>query len=67
LVNDEAFGFIVIDGNSVLLAKVRGGHKEILKEVKSDIMRNHNKGGQSSVRFARLRDESRYNFVKIAC
>jgi peptide chain release factor subunit 1 len=67
LVNDETFGFIIIDGNSALIAKVKGGHKETLKEVKSDIMRNHNKGGQSSVRFSRLRDESRYNFVKVAC
>ena len=49
-------GFIIIDGNSTLLASLKGSHYNILKEFKSDIMRNHNKGGQSSVRFSRLRD-----------
>jgi peptide subunit release factor 1 (eRF1) len=45
-----------VDGSSALFAIVKGSHIEVLKELKSDIMRGHNKGGQSSVRFSRLRD-----------
>lgn len=49
------------------MAITNGAHRQVLKEIKSDIMRSHNKGGQSSVRFERLRDESVYNYIKYAC
>lgn len=57
LQDDEKFGFIIVDGNGVLFATLQGSNKEILQRMNMDLPTKTRKGGQSSVRFARLREE----------
>lgn len=64
LKTDEVFGFIVIDGSGAMFATLCGNNKEILQKIDVDLPKKHNKGGQSSVRFARLRIEARHNYVR---
>ncbi|KRX05899.1 Peptide Chain Release Factor eRF1/aRF1, N-terminal [Pseudocohnilembus persalinus] len=63
LENESPFGFIVIDGHGTVYAKVSGNNKNIVNKFSVDLPKKHNKGGQSSVRFARLRMEKRHNYL----
>lgn len=62
--DDEKFGFIVVDGNGALFGIVQGNNREILQKITVELPKKHRKGGQSSVRFARLRDEKRHNYLR---
>lgn len=62
--DNDKYGFIVMDGNSTLFATLCGTSKQILMEFEADLPKKHNKGGQSSVRFARLRVEKRLNYLR---
>jgi len=64
LMDDEAFGFIVMDGNGSLYGTVRGSSREILHKFNVDLPKKHGRGGQSALRFARLRLEKRHNYVR---
>jgi len=64
LVDDEAFGFIVMDGNGTLYGKVQGSNREVLHKFSVDLPKKHGRGGQSALRFARLRLEKRHNYVR---
>jgi len=60
---ENPFGFIIMDGHGAIYASVSGNHKEILNKFSVDLPKKHNKGGQSSVRFARIRMEKRHNYL----
>jgi peptide chain release factor subunit 1 len=62
--DDEAFGFIVMDGNGSLYGTVQGSNREILHKFSVDLPKKHGRGGQSALRFARLRLEKRHNYVR---
>jgi len=62
-VSNDKYGFIVVDGNGVLFAQVQGNHQQELQRYTVSLPKKHNKGGQSSVRFARLRMEARHNYL----
>lgn len=64
LIDDEAFGFIIMDGNGTLYGTVQGSNKEILHKFSVDLPKKHGRGGQSALRFARLRLEKRHNYVR---
>merc|ERR1712065_119015 len=64
LSNDDSFGFIIVDGNGVLYGKLTGNHKETLHKFTVELPKKHGRGGQSAVRFARLRMEARHNYVR---
>jgi peptide chain release factor subunit 1 len=64
LMDDEAFGFIVMDGNGCMYGTVQGNNKEILHKFSVDLPKKHGRGGQSALRFARLRLEKRHNYVR---
>jgi len=64
LIDDEAFGFIIMDGNGSLYGTVQGSNKEILHKFSVDLPKKHGRGGQSALRFARLRLEKRHNYVR---
>jgi peptide chain release factor subunit 1 len=64
LQDDEAFGFIVMDGNGCLYGTVQGSNREILHKFSVDLPKKHGRGGQSALRFARLRLEKRHNYVR---
>lgn len=64
LMDDEAFGFLIMDGNGCLYGTVQGSSKEILHKFSVDLPKKHGRGGQSALRFARLRLEKRHNYVR---
>lgn len=64
LMDDEAFGFIVMDGNGCLYGTVQGSNRELLHKFSVDLPKKHGRGGQSALRFARLRLEKRHNYVR---
>lgn len=64
LESDLKFGFIVMDGNGTLFGTVCGNTREILQKISVELPKKHGRGGQSSVRFARLRMEKRHNYVR---
>ena len=61
---EDAFGFIIMNGDGCLYATVSGNVKNVLYRFSVDLPKKHGRGGQSSVRFARLRMEARHNYVK---
>lgn len=63
LQDDHKFGFIIVDGNGCLWANLQGNNREILQKIQVELPKKHRKGGQSSVRFARLREEKRKNYL----
>ncbi len=65
LFEDEAkYGFVIIDGHGTLFATLQGNTQTILQSISIDLPKKHGRGGQSSVRFARLRVEKRLAYVK---
>lgn len=67
LISEEKYGFIIIDGNGTLFGKLAGSNKEILQDISVELPKKHGRGGQSAMRFARLRLEKRHNYlVKIS-
>jgi len=64
LSDDSSFGFIVMDGNGTLFGRLSGNTREILHKFSVDLPKKHGRGGQSALRFARLRMEKRHNYVR---
>jgi len=64
LESDSKFGFIVMDGNGTLLGTLSGNTREILYKFSVDLPKKHGRGGQSALRFARLRLEKRHNYLR---
>lgn len=64
LESDDKFGFIVVDGNGSLFGTVQGNTREVLHRFTVDLPKKHGRGGQSALRFARLRLEKRHNYVR---
>lgn len=64
LENDDKFGFIVMDGQGALFGLVAGNTRTVLHKFSVDLPKKHGRGGQSAVRFARLREEKRHNYVR---
>lgn len=64
LESDEKFGFIVMDGNGTLFGTLAGNTRTILHKLTVDLPKKHGRGGQSAMRFARLRLEKRHNYVR---
>merc|ERR1711907_673409 len=67
LQSDSKFGFIIMDGNGTLFGTLQGNTRETIHKVSVELPKKHGRGGQSAMRFARLRLEKRHNYVvKIA-
>jgi len=64
LESDDKFGFIIMDGNGSLFGTLAGNTREILHKFSVDLPKKHGRGGQSALRFARLRLEKRHNYVR---
>ena len=62
--DDNRFGFIVMDGNGALFGTLQGNTREVLHKFTVDLPKKHGRGGQSALRFARLRMEKRHNYVR---
>ena len=61
---DSRYGFIIMDGNGSLYGTLSGNTREILHKFTVDLPKKHGRGGQSALRFGRLRMEKRHNYVR---
>lgn len=61
---DDKFGFIVMDGQGTLFGLLAGNTRTVLHKFTVDLPKKHGRGGQSALRFARLREEKRHNYVR---
>jgi peptide chain release factor subunit 1 len=64
LESDSRFGFIVMDGNGTLFGTLAGNTRQVIHKFLVDLPKKHGRGGQSALRFSRLRDEKRHNYVR---
>jgi peptide chain release factor subunit 1 len=64
LESSAVFGFIIMDGNGCLYGTLSGNTCKILQKFTVELPKKHGRGGQSAVRFARLRVEKRQNYVR---
>lgn len=62
---DKTYGYIIMTGDGTVMATLSGSKVEIVHTIKDPNLPNkQRKGGQSSVRFSRLRVEARARYVK---
>ncbi len=61
--NEKRIGFIIVDGKGALFAALQNNSREILAKYTVDLPRKHGRGGQSSNRFANIREEKRHNYL----
>ncbi|VAH06789.1 unnamed protein product [Triticum turgidum subsp. durum] len=66
LESDDRFGFIAMDGNGTLYGTLSGNSREVVYKFSVDLPKKHGRGGQSALRFARLRMEKRHNYLRKA-
>ncbi|KAJ2824733.1 Electron transfer flavoprotein alpha-subunit [Coemansia erecta] len=64
LEDSSNFGFIVMDGKGCLYGQLSGNSRTVLHQFSVELPKKHGRGGQSSMRFARLRLEKRQNYVR---
>lgn len=64
LESDNTFGFIIMDGNGCLYGTLCGNTRNVLHKFSVELPKKHGRGGQSALRFARLRVEKRHNYVR---
>merc|ERR1712113_1038902 len=53
-----------MDGNGALFGTLQGNTRDVLHKFTVDLPKKHGRGGQSALRFARLRLEKRHNYVR---
>ena len=52
------------DGNGSLFGTLSGNTREVIHKFTVDLPKKHGRGGQSALRFSRLREEARRNYVR---
>lgn len=62
--SESTFGFIVMDGSGTLFGTLGGNTRDVIHKFSVDLPKKHSRGGQSSLRFSRQRDEKRHNYVR---
>ncbi|KAK8808431.1 hypothetical protein WA158_008332 [Blastocystis sp. Blastoise] len=67
LQDDAVFGFIVMDGGGCLYGTLCGNTRTVLHRFTVDLPKKHGRGGQSALRFARIRLEKRHNYMRKCC
>jgi len=63
-IEKDVYALLAIDSAKATIATLRGDQVKILKTTRSGAAKKHRKGGQSSVRFSRLREEAVARFLK---
>jgi len=67
LESNNKYGFIIMDGNGALFATLTGQNTKIVSQFGVSLPKKHGRGGQSALRFARLRMEARRNYMRKVC
>jgi len=62
--DEEKYGFLVLDGNGAVFATLQGSNRIILAKMSVELPNKHGRGGQSALRFARLRLEKRRAYLR---
>lgn len=62
--DEDIYGFIIMNGDGTLYGTLQGNTKHIIYQFSVELPKKHGRGGQSSVRFARLRMEARHNYLR---
>jgi peptide chain release factor subunit 1 len=60
----DVYALLAIDSAKATIATLKGDHIQIIKSTRSGAAKKHRKGGQSSVRYARLRVEAIQRYLK---
>jgi len=60
----STFGFIIIDGNGCLYGTLSGNSRKVIQKFTVELPKKHGRGGQSAIRFSRLRKEARHNYIR---
>jgi len=58
----DVYGLLIVERNEATIGMLRGKHIEVLEHLTSGVPGKTRAGGQSSVRFARLREEAAKQF-----
>ncbi|KAJ1678966.1 translation termination factor eRF1 [Spiromyces aspiralis] len=53
-----------MDGSGTLFGTLSGNTRDIVHKFTVELPKKHGRGGQSALRFARLREEKRHNYVR---
>ncbi|CEP12865.1 hypothetical protein [Parasitella parasitica] len=64
LQDDAKYGFIIMDGSGTLFGTLAGNTREVIRKISVELPKKHGRGGQSAVRFSRLREEARRNYIR---
>ncbi len=64
LESDSLFGFIVMDSYGTLFGMLAGNTREVIHKFTVDLPKKNRRCGQFALRFSRLRDEKRHNYVR---
>lgn len=67
LEDERVFGVLVVDGNGALYGTLNGTAKHTLYSFKVELQSKSKAGGQSALRFNRLRREQRHNYERLVC
>lgn len=59
----EKYGYIIVGGQRCVIGYVAGDSQKIMEAFNVEINKSQKKGGQSALRFQRLRDETRHNLI----
>lgn len=61
---EDRYGFIVVDGNGTLFGLLQGSSRKVLHKFNVDLPNKHGRGGQSALRFDRIRLEKRHEYMR---
>lgn len=64
LEHSDSFGLIVMDKREATVGLLRGSNIKVLSNMTSGVPGKYKTGGQSAMRFARLREEAAHDFYK---
>ena len=61
------YGIVILDGTGVIVGICDGTRRSIVGRISVDLPSKHGRGGQSALRFSRLAEEARTNYITKAC
>lgn len=67
LVDKDSYGYVIVDGHGCLYGTVSGNRRQTISRISVSLPKKHGRGGQSALRFSRLRDEAISNYVRKIC
>jgi peptide chain release factor subunit 1 len=67
LTQEKSFAFIIFSGEEFLLAVISGNTRSLIDDETTNLPSKTRRGGQSSARYGRLRDQAKNEWVKTIC